>query len=129
MHARPLGTLCALLLACGSAPAHTGSSAPRHAAPWPPAHARPEEPHLGDLRPLTAHGENAEAYWSFGGQQLILQSRTGQGDCDRIYRMPLGAYLEPGAAPSGLPQLIPVSSGKGTTTCSYFLPGDKQVIF
>ncbi len=28
-----------------------------------------------------------------------------------------------------LPTTIPVSSGKGATTCSYFLPGDKKVIY
>lgn len=89
-----------------------------------------EERHLTNLRQLTLGGENAEAYWSFGGRQLILQSRTGDNDCDRIYRMPVEAMLsaQPGS-PGVLPTTIPVSNGKGATTCSYFLPGDKKVIY
>jgi Tol biopolymer transport system component len=87
--------------------------------------ALPEERHLRDLRQLTRGGENAEAYWSFDGKQLTLQSRAGDADCDRIYRMPLG--LE--RASDALPPLVPVSSGKGATTCSYFMPGDQQIIY
>jgi Tol biopolymer transport system component len=70
-----------------------------------------EETHLADLRQLTFGGENAEAYWSFDGTQLSLQARpTGEG-CDRIYRMTVAA-----------PTPVPVSSGKGATTCAHFLP-------
>jgi hypothetical protein len=91
----------------------------------------PEEKHLADLRQLTLAGENAEAYWSFDGTQLILQSRTGDNDCDRIHRLPLGSVLplKPGGSHDGVPPLVPVSSGKGATTCSYFLPGDQKVIY
>ncbi|NUP08994.1 MAG: M28 family peptidase [Polyangiaceae bacterium] len=78
------------------------------------------EPHLADIRQLTFGGENAEAYWSFKGDQLILQSRTGDMGCDRIYRMPVNVDK---------PTLTPVSSGKGATTCSYFMPGDEDVIY
>src|SRR6266540_4197172 len=104
-----------------------GSSAPT--APQPggqPAAARnvvlplPEEGHLADLRQLTFGGENAEAYWSFDGMQLILQARPATAACDRILRMSIN---------ESAPSLIPVSSGKGATTCSYFLPGDQDVIF
>ncbi|HEX9295940.1 MAG TPA: M20/M25/M40 family metallo-hydrolase [Polyangiaceae bacterium] len=104
-----------------------GSSAPT--APQPggqPAAARnvvlplPEEGHLADLRQLTFGGENAEAYWSFDGMQLILQARPATAACDRIFRMSIN---------ESAPSLIPVSSGKGATTCSYFLPGDQDVIF
>lgn len=76
------------------------------------------EPHLGDVRQLTFGGENAEAYWSNSGDQLILQSRTGDMQCDRIYRMTIADG-----------KMAPVSSGKGATTCSYFLQGDKDVIY
>jgi Tol biopolymer transport system component len=78
------------------------------------------EPQLANLRPLTTAGENAEAYWSWAGDQLIMQARPAGAGCDRIFRMPLAP---PGAAP------LPVSSGRGATTCSYFLPGDREVIF
>lgn len=82
----------------------------------------PREAHFGSLRQLTFGGENAEAYWAWDGGSLILQSRTGDQACDRIYRMPLST----GAA---RPTLLPVSSGKGATTCSYFFPGDADVLY
>jgi hypothetical protein len=96
-----------------------------------PVFALPEEKHLADLRQLTLAGENAEAYWSFDGRQLILQSRTGDNDCDRIYRLPLSTVLplKPGGARDAPPPFIPVSSGKGATTCSYFMPGDQKVVY
>jgi Tol biopolymer transport system component len=87
-------------------------------APGPPKLV--EEEHLGDLRQLTFGGENAEAYWSFDGRELILQARPATASCDRIFRM------KPDADP---PTPVPVSSGKGATTCSYFLPGNQEVIF
>src|SRR6185437_1848792 len=99
------------LFACGpeTAPQATAPAAPRAAVA-----ARPDEVHLADLKQLTFGGENAEAYWSWSGDQLILQARGGAQACDRINRM------QP-FAPQ--PSFIPVSSGKGTTTCSFFLPG------
>lgn len=75
-----------------------------------------KEPHLRELRQLTFGGENAEAYWSFDGTQLILQAHQGEG-CDQIYR------LTPGGSP------VQVSTGEGATTCAYFLPGDREVIY
>jgi Peptidase family M28/PDZ domain/PA domain/WD40-like Beta Propeller Repeat len=112
-----------LLAACAS---HPAPPPPSPAAPAPPPLSRPDEPQLQDVRRLTFGGENAEAYWSWDGTQLIFQARegtTGQA-CDRIYRMsPLQASgIDP--APR-----TPVSSGKGATTCSYFLPGDQEVIY
>jgi hypothetical protein len=108
-----LSSICA----CGSEPASL-PAAP--AAAKPPIAARPDETHLGDLKQLTFGGENAEAYWSWSGDQLVLQARGGQQACDRIYRM------QP-FAPQ--PSFTPVSSGKGATTCSFFLPGDREVIY
>jgi hypothetical protein len=120
-----------LLSACGSAPAApVAPSPPRTASAAPAIQALPGERHLADLRQLTLAGENAEAYWSFDGQQLTLQSRTGDSDCDRIHRMPLSGVLPLSAGPPGpLPAMVPVSSGKGATTCSYFMPGNQQIIY
>jgi Tol biopolymer transport system component len=121
----------AMMPACGS-PTQPGAPKPAASGVMPaPIAALPEEKHLADLRQLTLAGENAEAYWSFDGKQLILQSRTGDNDCDRIHRLPLGSVLPltPGAANGPVPQAVPVSSGKGATTCSYFMPGDQQVIY
>jgi Tol biopolymer transport system component len=82
--------------------------------------AAPGEAHLKELRQLTFAGENAEAYWSNDGRSLILQAKHPGMGCDRIFRMNVAD--DPPAAQ-------PVSSGKGATTCSYFLPGDRQVIY
>jgi len=103
-----------------------GSQPPSGAAPVTPMRvpaalpALVEEQHLADLRQLTMGGENAEAYWSFDGRELILQARPAGSGCDRIFRMRAG---------DDPPSPIPVSSGKGATTCSFFLPGDAEVIY
>jgi Tol biopolymer transport system component len=77
------------------------------------------EVHLAELRQLTLGGENAEAYWSFDGKELVFQARGPGENCDRIWRLPLEEPLRP----------IPVSSGKGATTCAYFLPGNQDLIY
>lgn len=77
----------------------------------------PGEPHLRNVRQLTFDGENAEAYWSNDGRKLILQRRSGAMTADQIYVLD----LESG-------DLKQISSG-GRTTCSYFLQGDKQVVY
>jgi len=84
----------------------------------PTPQALPEEIHLADLRRLTFGGQNAEAYWSFDGTQLSFQARRPGEQCDRIYRM---------SAEGG--EAVPISSGKGATTCSYFLPGDQHLLY
>jgi hypothetical protein len=124
-----LGFGSAFAMACGSSQAPAPSSVP--SAPSSPVVSPiDEEAHIKDVQQLTLAGENAEAYWAFGGRELILQSRTGDSDCDRIYRMPLeGVMARPSGTPSPLPSLVPVSSGKGVTTCSYFMPGDRRVIY
>jgi Tol biopolymer transport system component len=98
----------------------TPSARAQEAAPNATATALPDEAHLAELRQLTFGGENAEAYWSWSGKELILQSRPSGSGCDRIYRM---SWLD-ATAP-----LRPVSSGKGATTCSFFFPGDQEVLF
>ena len=121
----------ATLSACGP-PSQADTPKPAASGVMPPqAAALPEEKHLADLRQLTLGGENAEAYWSFDGKQLTMQSRTGDTDCDRIYRVPLSGVLplSSGGATGPVPQLVPVSNGKGATTCSYFMPGDQQIIY
>ncbi len=122
----------ALLAACGEPPPALTPVKSATGTPIPVATLVPEEKHLADVRQLTLSGENAEAYWAFDGTQLILQSRgTGDNECDRIHRMPLSGIVPPPANGSrgNIPTLVPVSSGKGATTCSYFLPGNQQVIY
>jgi TolB protein len=84
----------------------------------PDAVLRPDEGHLRNLRQLTFGGENAEAYWSPDGTQLILQSTREGTPCDQqfIVKVATGESRR-------------VSSGKGRTTCGYFLDGGARVIY
>ncbi|HEU4433701.1 MAG TPA: hypothetical protein VFR51_09905, partial [Pyrinomonadaceae bacterium] len=78
----------------------------------------PNEKHLRNIKQLTFGGENAEAYFSSDGKQLIFQStREGHG-CDQIYTMNIDG--------SGQRR---VSSGTGRTTCGYFYPAGDEILF
>src|SRR6476620_10905097 len=70
------------------------------------------ERHLANVKQLTFGGENAEAYFSFDGKQLIFQSKREGRGCDQIYRMNIDGS-------NGRM----VSNGEGRTTCSYFFKG------
>lgn len=74
---------------------------------------------LGDVRQLTFGGENAEAYWSPDGTQLIFQSTRAPYQCDQIFSMPVS---DPAA-------LSLVSTGQGRTTCGYFTADGERMIF
>jgi Tol biopolymer transport system component len=78
----------------------------------------PGEPRLRNVRQVTFGGENAEAYWSFDGRKLIYQSKRPPHECDQIYLLDLETGEE-----------RMVSTGKGKTTCSYFLLGDREVLY
>lgn len=84
-----------------------------------------KETHLKNVRQLTYGGDNAEAYWSFDDQSLVFQSNNPKWGyaCDQIYVMPLENMT-----PDTIPPFI-VSTGKGRTTCSYFMPGDSTIIY
>ena len=73
---------------------------------------------MKNVRMLTDEGENAEAYLSFDNKKLIFQSTHGDYKCDQIFTMNL----------DGTDKKL-VSTGYGRTTCSYFLPGDKEIIY
>ena len=76
------------------------------------------EKHLTNIRMLTHGGENAEAYLSFNENKLIFQSTHGDLKCDQIFTMNIDGSNKK-----------MVSTGKGRTTCSYFLPGDNKIIY
>ncbi|HEX5966119.1 MAG TPA: hypothetical protein VFY51_09305 [Pyrinomonadaceae bacterium] len=78
----------------------------------------PDEKHLRNIKQLTFGGENAEAYFSADGKQLIFQAtREGHG-CDQIYTMNIDGS-----------NAKMISNGEGRTTCSYFFPGAKRVLY
>ena len=76
------------------------------------------EKHLSNIKMLTDEGENAEAYLSFDESKLIYQTSHGDIKCDQIFTMNI----------DGTNKKM-VSTGYGKTTCSYYLPGDKKIIY
>jgi TolB protein len=78
----------------------------------------PAEKHLRNIRQLTHGGENAEAYFSSDGKRLIYQSTRGGYPCDRIFTINI----------DGTDDKL-VSTGTGRTTCGYFYPGGKEILF
>ena len=78
----------------------------------------PGEDRLVNIRQLTFGGQNAEAYFSADGNELILQSTRDTLECDAIFRMNVDGS-----------NARMVSSGKGTTTCSFISPGDGTIIY
>lgn len=87
----------------------------------------PEEKHLRNVRMLTLGGENAEAYWSTDSKMLVFQKTDPENGlpCDQIFVW----NTEDGSMINNekLPQMV--STGKGRTTCSFFLPGDSLIIY
>jgi Tol biopolymer transport system component len=84
------------------------------------------ETHLKNIRQLTFGGDNAEAYWSPNGQWLTFQSNNAKWGlkCDQIFAMKV---KKAAGKPDYRPQAV--SNGKGRTTCSYFMPDGKHILF
>jgi len=78
----------------------------------------PREKRLRNLRQLTFEGENAEAYWSPDGSRLVFQHRGEGVPADQIYTIRTDGT-----------DLRLASTGTGKTTCSFFLPGSREVLF
>src|SRR6266480_16328 len=78
----------------------------------------PGEQHLRNLKQLTFAGENAEAYFSADGKQLIFQSTRDGRQCDQIYTMNVDGS-----------DVRLLSNGDGRTTCSYFFPNGRRVLY
>lgn len=78
----------------------------------------PREVHLRNIRQLTSGGENAEAYFSLDGKQISFQSTRQPYKCDQIFTMNTDGS-----------NVKLVSTGKGRTTCGYFMPDGKRVIY
>jgi TolB protein len=85
----------------------------------------PEEIHLKNLQQLTFGGDNAEAYFSYDGKYLIFQKTNPKEGilCDQIY---IGKLPE---KPGDTFQPKLVSTGKGRTTCGYFMKDGRHVVY
>lgn len=99
------------------------------AAPTPKADFQPEiaeTRHLRNIRQLTFGGDNAEAYWSPNSKMLTFQTNNPKWGlhCDQIYMMKVKKAAN---NPLYMPQ--PISNGKGRTTCSYFMPDGKHILY
>jgi Tol biopolymer transport system component len=78
----------------------------------------PGEKHLHNLKQLSFAGENAEAYFSSDGKQLIFQSTRDGRQCDQIYTMNVDGS-----------NVKLISNGDGRTTCSYFFPNGRRILY
>ncbi|MBM3767064.1 MAG: hypothetical protein FJW32_16875 [Acidobacteria bacterium] len=73
---------------------------------------------LGEPKQLTSGGQNAEAYWAPDGRRIVFQSTRDPYQCDQIFVMNA----------DGSDQKL-VSTGKGRTTCAYFLKDNKHIVY
>lgn len=76
------------------------------------------EKHFKNIKMLTKTGENAEAYFSFDGKRLVFQSTIDSMKCDQIFSMNI----------DGTDRKL-VSTGKGRTTCSFYYPDGKKILY
>ncbi|MBR9860254.1 hypothetical protein GYB22_05810 [bacterium] len=83
------------------------------------------EAHLQNITQLTFGGDNAEAYFSFDNSKLVFQSNNEEWgvSCDQIFWF----NIEEAMASELKPPMI--STGKGRTTCSYFMKGDSTFLY
>ena len=82
------------------------------------------EKYFKNIEQITFGGDNAEAYWSFDDKQLVFQSNHNKWgvECDQMFLMDNDESFE-----SVTPKML--STGKGRTTCSYFMPDNKHILY
>lgn len=82
------------------------------------------EKHFANVQQLTFGGDNAEAYFSFDGKYIIFQKTNPKEGiiCDQIW---MGKV--PAAGEKFEPKLV--STGTGRTTCAYFYPDGKHILY
>ena len=110
---------CAVVVVGGGAFAPSGASARAPFAPFGASAGQAKtEVHLVNVRQLTHGGENAEAYFSADGSRLIFQSAREGNACDQIYSMKTDGT-----------DVRRISNGTGRTTCGYYYPGGRELLF
>ncbi|HMD96281.1 MAG TPA: hypothetical protein VKM93_02975 [Terriglobia bacterium] len=78
----------------------------------------PREVHLRHVKQITFGGQNAEAYFSFDGKRLLFQSTRPPYSCDQMFIINVDGS-----------DVHLVSTGKGRTTCGYFYPDGKHILY
>ena len=84
----------------------------------------PDEKHFKNVQQLTFGADNAEAYWSYDGKYIVFQrAAPKQGIlCDQIF---IGKMPEKGEHFT----YKMVSTGKGRTTCAFFMKDNKHIVY
>jgi TolB protein len=78
-----------------------------------------EAAYLSNLRQVTSGFVRAgEGYFSPDAQQVVYQAITSEYPFYQIYRQPLAGG-----------EAVRVSTGRGRTTCSYFSPDGREILF
>lgn len=85
----------------------------------------PHEVHFKNMKQLTFGGDNAEAYFSPDGKYLVYQRTDAKNGimCDQIW---MGKIPEK-EGDTFQPKLV--STGTGRTTCAYFYPDGKHILY
>ncbi|MEZ4919106.1 MAG: hypothetical protein R2792_08370 [Saprospiraceae bacterium] len=85
-----------------------------------------QEVHLKNITQLTFGGDNAEAYWSLDGKKLSFQSNNPAWglECDQIFAMSVKKAIKKSGLKPGM-----ISTGKGRTTCAFYMPNNKDVLY
>ncbi len=85
----------------------------------------PGETHFKNIKQITFAADNAEAYWSFDNSKVVFQSNNKAWgvECDQIYYFDVATANMKNERPSL------ISTGKGRTTCAYFMPGDSTIVY
>jgi TolB protein len=83
------------------------------------------EKHFNNIRQLTFGGDNAEAYWSYDGKSIVFQKTNPKEGlfCDQIFMAKVPFTNDEKFTPKM------IGTGKGRSTCSYFLPDGKHIIY
>lgn len=83
------------------------------------------ENHLKNIEQLTFGGDNAEAYFSFDNNKITFQATYDKwhSECDQIYMTEWAKSDMKNNTPAR------ISTGNGRTTCSYFMPGNKEILY
>jgi len=85
----------------------------------------PDEKHFRNIRQLTFDGDNAEAYFSYDGKNLVFQRNNPKEglNCDQIFvgKLP--------TSPNEPFSYRMISSGRGRTTCGFFTRDGRHIIY